>query len=219
MAEPKQEVEAPPAPYNLGLGARDIQPNRLRVVGKLSKLVELDIAKPGDIAVGQDAEDPDSVVLYNAKTGKEPVRFYVLAIHANYACGFNGPPGTWEEGDPEMPAEAKRQYNYTMFVPDYDELLPVVYTAGGTAAREARKLQTALARHCISGAPYELAFQMTTKINTSGQNSWPGPVFAATEAVADEVEKARAMHDSIVGPPRPQLAAGEDGEVQDQPGF
>lgn len=210
MSSRKEPVAAPQ--YDTGLTAEDVTLDRLRVVGKLAKLVELDIAKAGDIAIGAGAEDEESNIVYR-KGDAKGVRFYVLKIHPNYACGFNGPQGQWEEGDPEMPPEAKRQYNYTLFVPEHDTVLPVLATFSGTAAREARKVNKAIAVHCIAGAPYELCFELTTVIRVAGTNSWPGPVFALAEPDADEVAAAKAMHDQIVGPPRQQIAAG------DSPGF
>lgn len=220
MAPRKTAVPEPeaPVPYQLGISGEDVQMPRLRVVGKLSKLVELDVAKSGDLAIGADAEDEDSQIIH-ALNGKESLRIYVIRIHANYACGFaavqNNPQlaGQWEEGDPECPPEAKRQYNYTLYCPEVSDTLPVVYTASGTAAREARnKINTKLATDAIGGgAPYERCFSFTTKINTAGQNSWPGPVFSLTEPDPAEVAKAKEMHDSIVGPARTQISDGEPG--------
>lgn len=211
MAARKAAVAEPEAaPYDMGLTSEDVTLPRMRVVGKLAKLVEADIAKAGDIAIGQNAEDEDSIIV--PKPGG--VRFYVLKMHANYACKFGGPQGQWEEGDPEMPPEAKRQYNYTLYVPDHDTLLPVLYTTSGTAAREGRKINGVLLKHIVSGAPYELCFEITTKTNTAGTNSWPGPVFNLAKPDPAEVEAAKAMHDSIVGSGRAQLEAGADA-----PGF
>lgn len=218
MAARKTPVEAPDVtPYDLGLGGEDVQLPRLRVVGKLSKLVELEVAKSGDIAIGADAEDTESEIIQTLN-GKESIRLYVLNIHTNYACGYaasqSNPAlaGTWEEGDPSMPPEARRQYNYTMCIPAHSTILPVVYTASSTAAREGRKINTKLTTEAMAGkAPYETAFTMTTKINTGGNHSWPGPVFALAEPVADEVKVAARMHDDMgFGVSRTQLAETTD---------
>jgi hypothetical protein len=211
----KTPVEEP-KPYNLGLDSDDVQLPRLRVVGKLSKLVELDVAKSGDLAIGSDAEDEGSQIIH-ALNGKETLRVYVLAIRSNYACGYAAVQkdpalaGSWEEGDPEMPREAKKQFHYTLFVPQHSDILPVVYTASGAAAGEARRrVNTRLGTEALVGnAPYEFAWDMSTKINTAGTNSWPGPVFALAEPDPDEVAKAKQMHDDMgLGYQRAALPAG-----------
>lgn len=224
MPARKNPVETPePTPYDLGLGGEDVQLPRLRVVGKLSKLVDLEVAKSGDIAIGADAEDEESDII-SALNGKESIRLYVLKIHSNYACSYKAVQdnpalaGTWEEGDPSMPPEAKRQYNYTMCIPQHSTILPVVYTASSTAAREGRKVNTKLTTEAMAGkAPYETAFTLTTKINTGGNHSWPGPVFALAEPVASEVEIAQRMHDDMgFGVRRQQL---ETSSGDSTPGF
>ncbi len=210
----KPEPEAPAAEaYDMGFAADDLTLPRLRVVGKDARLVELGVAKGGDIAIGADAEDEESTV-YEAPGG---VKFYVIAWRSNYACGFNGPKGSWEDGDPEMPADAKKQYHYTLLCPDFDTILPVVHTANGSAAKVWRNVNTKLAKHSMAGAPYEVAFELRSKMNTANiggqQKSWPGPVISLAEADPAEVEIAKAMHDSIVGPGRRQLDAGSGSDA------
>lgn len=208
--EPEQDTAAPASQgYDMGFDASDLTLPRLRVVGKDARLVELGVAKGGDIAVGDDAEDEQSTV-YPAPGG---VKFYVIAWRSNYACGFNGPKGSWEQGDPEMPAEAKKQYHYTLFVPEFDTVLPVLYTANGSAAKVFRGVNTRLAKHSITGAPYEVAFVLGTKINSANingqQKSWPGPFVAIGEATEAEVKIAKGLHDAIVGPGHKSLDSGD----------
>lgn len=204
------EATEAPASYDMGFSADDLTLPRMRVVGKDARLVELNVAKGGDIAIGNDAEDEDSTV-YEAPGG---VKFYVITWRSNFACGFNGPKGSWEEGDPEMPPDAKKQYHYTLFVPGFDTILPVLHTANGSAAKVWRSVNTALAKYSMQGAPYEVAFELRTKTNTANingqQKSWPGPVVVRAEADESEVAIAKGMHDSIVGPGRRQIESGGD---------
>lgn len=213
MAARKTAVpaEEQPAPvYNMGLDVRDMKMPRLRVVGRQAKAIDLNIAKAGDLMIGQDAEDDESQIIH-ALNGKESLRIYVLKIHPNYACKFGGPQGQWEEGDPEMPADAKRQYNLTLFVPEHSAIMPVTYTGSGSAAGVVRGIATKLQVAGLGGVPpYETCWEMTTVINTGGTNSWPGPVFAKAEADAAEVAIAKGMHDGIVGSGQAQLASGDD---------
>lgn len=205
MAARKSPVETPePTPYDLGLGSEDVQLPRLRVVGKLSKLVDAELAKSGDIAIGASAEDTESEII-SALNGKESIRIYVLNIHSNYACPFKAVQdnpelaGSWEDGDPTMPPEAKRQHNLTLCIPQHSTFLPVIYTASGTAAREVRNGVTMKLYNAAQQgtAPYTMAFDMTTKIYTGGNFSWPGPVFKLVEPIAAEVEIAQRMHDDM----------------------
>ena len=221
MAERKTKP-AEPEPtqvYNMGLGADDVQLSRLHVVNKLSKLADEEqfphptidgrgIAKPGDLTIGASAEDEDSMIINRPG----PVEVYVLQVTSNYGTKFGGTEGgPWEEGDPNMPSDAKRQFNYLLYVPSADENFPVKYTASSTAAREARGMNTKLVAAGLGGqAPYEFAWHIATKLNTSGENSWYGPTFKLAQPNPEHVAAAKVMHDSIVGPPRAALGAGDD---------
>lgn len=200
-----------------GLDSRDVTPSRIRVIGKQADILEIiDTARPGMLMIGEDSTDEDAEII-PALDGKGGIRFYVLGVHANYACGFNGPKGQWEEGDPSMPPDAKRQYTYTVYAPDHDTDMPLVYTAGGTAAKEARKVNKKLGRHELQGGDgIELCFEISTTIRTGGTNSWPGPVFKLVESTPDEVAAAKAMRAAVVRRPVAQLTAGTDA---DTPGF
>ncbi len=221
MATPKEAPQAqePRPVYNMGLGAEDVQLPRLRIIGKLAKLADADLhphpsiegralAVPGDIAIGADAEDDESTII--GRPG--PVKVYVIQVTSNYGTKFGGTEGgPWEEGDPDMPSDAQRQFNYLLYVPSESDTFPVKYTASSTAAREARGMNTKLVAAGLNGTPpYEFAWELTTKTNTSGTNSWPGPVFKLAQPDPAEVAKAKAMHDSIVGAPSAQLGSGED---------
>lgn len=198
------------ASYDMGFAADELALPRLRVVGKDARLVELDIARPGDIAIGADAEDPDSTVYPNPGD----VLFVILDKRVNYACGYGGTPGSWEEGDPSMPDDAKKQYHYTLCVPEFDTILPVVYTAGGGAAGKFRRINTILAKHTgvAQRPPYELGFKLSTYMESGtiqgNKKSWPAPVIAKAELSPEQLAVAKEMYESVVGPGRKQLAAG-----------
>lgn len=194
----------------LAMSAEDVALDRLRVVGRQAKLVELEIAKPGDIAIGQDAEDEDSTIAHTK--GGDPVRFYVLDMWANYACGFDGPKGQWNEGDPEMPADAKRQFNYLLCIPSFDERFPVRYTASSSAAGVFKKVNGAIMRH--EGPLFELAWDLSTKINMAGTNTWPGPVVKRAEADTVEVAIAAKMYAAMGLGSKPAPASDDT-----EPGF
>lgn len=215
MADRKEEIIEASEPYDMGLRAEDVTLDRLRIVSKSSHLFDpLGVAMPGDIAAGIDAEDEDSTVLWTAKTGGPGVVAHVLAVHINYGCKFNEEDGQWEEGDPEMPACARRQYNYMLCIPAYDTRYPVLYTASSTAAKHARGMNKQLDIQRMVGLPYELAFEITSKVSTGGGYTWPSPVFKLIEPSADSLAVAKRMFEEIVGVPVKQLpAAGVDDEM------
>ncbi len=197
------------------LDGRDINLSRMRIVGTNADIVKKitdGSVRPGFIMVGEDSDDEDSIFV-DALDGKNAVRFYVLSVHPNYACKFGGPKGQWEEGDPEMPAEARRQYNYMLFCPEIDDSFPILYTAGGTAAREVRKIN----RRFLLADPTDLCFSVHTIMRHGGDNVWPGPVFQLDKPDPAESAAAKAMRDQFVGglQPRKALAAGSS----DKPGF
>lgn len=204
-----------PDPVDLGLGAEDVELPRLSVVSKQGKLFDAGIAQPGNIAIGNGAKD-DETAVYDTMNGAHKLRIYVLNIHPNYACSWKDKEanpdlaGTWEEGDADMPPEAKRQYNYILFIPEHSALLPVKYTASSSAAGECRRtVNSKLGREALVGKqPYETCFEMFTKMNT-GKYTWPGPAFALGEPDADELVAAQQMHDAMFGPARQAITAGD----------
>lgn len=201
-------VDSPSVPTGPKFDAADLALPRLRVVGKDAQLVNLNVASPGDLAIGADAEDEMSAV-FPAPGG---LRFYVVTWRMNNACGYDEQDGVWEDGDPTMPPCAKRQYHYTLFIPQHDRMMPVLYTANGGAAKVWRGVNTAIARVGMD-KPYVQAFELTTKTCSGnpggkGQKSWPCPVVTLTEAVEDEVKIAEALYESLVGKPRTQLGSG-----------
>jgi hypothetical protein len=207
-------------PYDTGLDASDLTLPRLRVVGKDADLVNAGVAKPADVAIGNSSDDEDSTV-YEAPGG---VTFHVLSIRSNYACGFNGPKGQWEAGDPEMPAEAKKQYHVMLCVPEFNTILPVMYTANGMSAKEFRNVNTVIAQAAAMGkAPYESAFTISTKTYSAtiggAQKLWPGPVFRRAEATEANLEVARAMHESFQGSRKQIAAASSDDDGSATPSF
>ncbi len=218
MAARKSAVEPEPVedaqPYDTGLDARDISFSRLTVVGNQARHVVARRAHPGDLAIGDSAEDEDAIIV-EAPGG---IRFYILQIRANYACGFDGPKGQWEEGDPNMPPDARRQYNLTLYCPDHDTSLPVVYTAGGTAAGIVRRgLNKKYAVTSITGDPVGLCFEVTTELKPHDKGPYPVPVFKLVESKPNEVAAAKAMRDLVIGSAsRQQITAGDDAET---PGF
>ncbi len=209
---PQDTVES--QPYNTGLDARDITFDRLAVVGNQAKHAVARRANPGDLAIGESAEDVDATFIEKPNA----LRFYILDIHANYACGFDGPQGQWEEGDPSMPPDARRQYNLTLFAPEYSADLPVIYTASASAAGIVRKgLNKRYALASISGDPIELAFEMTTDFRPHTKGPYPVPVFKLAKPVSSEVEAAKRIRDMVIGSVNDkQITAGADSE---SPGF
>lgn len=213
VEEQVEEVTA--TPVQSGLGASDMALPRMRVVGKDADLVGLGVAKPLDIAIGASSDDEDSTVY----DGTEGLRFCILDVRFNYACGFNGPKGVWEEGDPEMPAEAKKQYHYTLCIPEHDDFLPVLYTANGSAAKELRKANTAYMQGLAQGKhPTDIVFSLTTKMASATINgqtkTWPAPVIKRAQFSDDEKATASAMYDAVMGG-RKQI---ESGDVADSDG-
>lgn len=210
-----------PEHTSMGITSDDIQLDRLRIAGPLSDLFKNEIAGSGDIALGASTDDEDSAIV---KKG-ESIRVYALKMHPNYACSYKAVKddptlqGTWEEGDPSMPPAAKRQFNYVFCIPSHSKVMPVVYTASSSAAREAKQsINKRLGLADLAGEPaHELAFEMSTKTNRNRDGDvWPGPQWKLAAPDAAELEIVRAMHKSVVGPPRAQL---ETETGADAPGF
>lgn len=210
-----EEYGTSPSTVNHGpsFDASDLALSRLRIVGKDAQLVGLGVAQPGDLAIGADAEDEDSTV-YPAPGG---LKFHIITWRSNFACGYGQQQGQWDEGDTEMPPCAKKQYHYTLFIPQYDRIMPVIYTANGTAAKAMRQVNTAVARHGIT-RPFEQAFELNTFMASgnpggNGIKTWPAPKIKLVEADPEDVKLAEGLYNSMVGQAPAQLGSGS------RPGF
>lgn len=225
MASRREPVEdvvdhtpAPSQQYNgMVFEADDLALPRMRVVGKDADLVNLGIAEPCDIAIGAGADDPDSTVY--AAPGN--VTFMVLAFYTNYTDKFGGEKGSWQAGDPAMPETAKKTYHYTLCVPDYDTILPVMYTAGGGAAATWRRgIHNLLAKQQMAGKPpYELGFTLSTEMKSGtiaggAKKSWPAGVLGRVELTAEQLKIGAALYETVCGAPRTQIESG-DNDVAD----
>jgi hypothetical protein len=223
MASRRDPVEdtapVPEQNHSMGFSSSDLALPRMRVVGKDARLVELGIAKPCDIAIGADAEDPDSEVYPSPGN----VTFMVLACHINLAMPYGKGEGSWDLGDPSAPDGAKKQYHYTLCVPDYDGILPVKFTASGGAAGKFRRINTLIAKHTEPSLgnrpPYELGFTLSTFMDSGtidgNKKSWPAPVLGRTELTDEQLKIGAAMYESVVGTGRAQLTAGSGNDLAD----
>ena len=212
MATRKADQAAPAAPaaphHSIEIGAEDVALPRMRICQDLSDHVKARRFEVGDIVVGIESDDAEAVKVGDAKTG---VRFHVLAMTSHLEGKDETDNFTrWEHGDPEAPIKARTAYEFTLCVPEYDEMLPVKFTFGGSAARVAKGINSALVRHQAAGPPWDISFVMTTAMKQRDRYTWAAPVVTAALPEPKLAAIAASMGESLTAAPQQQIEAGED---------
>lgn len=211
MADRKAE------PYRMDLEAADLPRPRMRIVTPLGKYQTMrpKMFAAGDIVIGNAADDPDGVVVYDVTAGGPGVLVYVLD-HSKHktvdkdAAGKAAPFERFEFNDSSAPSWAKTVHEYVMLVPEHDTMLPVMaaFTPGSRSAIGA--INMAMMRAQAAEPPKDprtIAFRLTTKTQTGGGNTWDAYVATAVEPDKKLALMAQEMGDQLV-PAQRQLAAG-----------
>lgn len=194
--------------YNIAITADDVSLPRMRIVQTSGDHFKARRFEEGDIVIGAASDDVNAEKVGDSENG---VVFHVLdMVKKKSGEDEAGNYRSYNLGDPETPAGAKDSYEYTLCIPEFDTMMPVLYTFGGSAARIGEGINTALAKHQQSAAPYELAFKMTTAVKQRDRNTWAAPVVIAVQVDPTSIIAAASMADQLAGPSAKQLEASTD---------
>jgi hypothetical protein len=194
MAATTERKEVPAREhYQISMQSKDIALPRLRIVSNQSDHFKAGRFKEGDIVVGIASDDPEAERLYEYGSKDCGVVFHVLDMHTFLSGEKGGQLWRWDIGDPEAPSDARTTYEYTMCVPAYDEMLPVLYTFSPGSSRVAQGINAAILRQQQSGPPWGLAFSMTSAMKSRDRYTWAAPVVVAVEPNAGALKAADAM--------------------------
>lgn len=207
-----------PVDNDAGLTANDILIPRMKIVQKMSRVFDDELADYGAVYVITSADDMEPTILAPAPAkgdlGK-PVRFYALAEPVkgwswtdpdeNLQRGAEYPPLSWVIN--QNPRKVNRTYRYLLSIPDYPQL-PVsflMYGAWGGNSAKFMNGQIVLARDA-GREPWEVAFKLQARKteNTRGGAQQPyvqGIVSLAKVTAKDKASDAETIerHRQLVG--------------------
>lgn len=217
----RKEVPEERAAFSMDVEASDLSRPRMRVVTPLGEYQKMrpKMFEEGDIVIGFSADDPDAERVHSTSDGDTGVLVHVLD-HSKHLTADKDDDGKkqdftrYEIGDPDAPRGAKLVHEFVFYVPEYDEMMPVMaaFTPGSRSASSS--ILMAIKRYQIDGKdPRELAFRLTTVRKTSGGYTWDAYQMIAVEPDPQHQLAAKDTGDQLIIPTQRQLDAGAPAEV------
>lgn len=213
------DLRSRPANDARTLTVEDVKFPRLYIGQSISKHVERDQVKSGDLFVAQDNTDPAPTVL--AKRGSDKgVVFYVLDLRKGISRTDPETKrlDTWAWDDPEAPRPSKAtgawvSYTYFAVIPEYDDetVVRILFSRSGRSA--AQKINTVLLRLQGEKPSYEAPFKLTTESRSNDAGSWYQPLITPVEPTDEGLEAARALVDLIESAEDQVTAAAKTAEA------
>lgn len=191
--------------------AGDIALPKVYICQQLTKTVQDERAKAGDVIVAAGPEDPDAEVVYEAKKGGEGVLFHVLRLDRGKSYSENnGPLQTWAYNDPTAHADAWTTYTYTVALPEVDSDMPHKLLLTKSNRGTAKRINLMLAKAVQHGNLYDVAFRLTTEPKQNEKGKWFVAVVKTVTATDDGTTVAEALSDMVNTTPAPAIAAPVD---------
>ncbi len=196
----------------------DIAPPTLYIAQRGGSAVDAGLAKFGDLFIAQGADDVEAQVVYEHESPNAGVLFYPLHMYKTWTFSDGENLTSWPFGDGTPPADAPegvwRTYNFIIFVPDFDDEMPVNFRLNSKSQRPAaNKINFVVSR--AGDDWHNHAFRVTTKRASSGANKWTVPVVVEAPANPDQVEKAAALKRLIL--PGLNARAAKAAQAANQP--
>ncbi len=176
----------------LQITAEDIALPRIYIGQYMSKAVQEQLVKAGDVYSATGQEDPDPQVLC-PEGSDEGVIFYVIALRKGKSISDGGELQLFDFDDPSAPPEAWVTYNYTVCVPSVDEDVPFKLLLTKTGRPAALNINTVLKKNSISGPAWVNAFKLTTAKRENAKGKFYVARVTTVEADAKAVEVAQNL--------------------------
>lgn len=187
--------------FNVDAG--DIALPKVYICQALTKAVQDELAKAGDVIVAAGAEDPDAEVVYSAKEGGVGVLFHVLRVDKGKSFSENnGPLQSWAFNDPAAHPDAWTTYTYTVALPDIDPDMPHKLLLTRSNQGTARRINLLLAKSVQRGGHlYDLAFRLTTEPKQNDKGKWYIAVVKAVEPDSEGITVSESLSDMVNSTP------------------
>lgn len=144
----------------LVITAEDVALPAIKIGQFMSKHVQRQEVKAGQIFASTGQDDPDPQVLWSPGD-KEGVLFHVLTLRKGKSLSEGGELVLWDFDDPDAPPEASVTYNYTVACPDIDVDVPFKLLLTRTGTPAARNINTILKKNQNTGPAWDVAFRLT----------------------------------------------------------
>ena len=179
--------------------ASDFQLPKVYICQPLTKAVQEEIARPGDVIVAVGPDDPDAEVVVESKNPGEGLLFQILRLDKGKSFSEQGGQlQTWRFDDPESHPDAWTTYSYTVALPEVDPDMPhkllLTKSNQGTAKRINMLLGKTVQR---GGNLYDVAFRLTTQSKQNDKGKWHVAVVKQVEATDDGITTAEALSDMV----------------------
>jgi hypothetical protein len=199
------------------IGTEDIQLPKLYICQALTKSVQDERAKAGDVIVAAGPEDPDAEVVYSVKNGGEGVLFRVLRLDRGKSISLdasgnpapNGRLTSWSYNDPAAHPDAWTTYTYTLILPEIDPDMPHKFLLTRSNRQTAKRMNLLLAKAVQHGNLYDVAFRLTTEMKENDNGRWYVAVVRTATSDAG-ITEAEALADMVNVTPSAPVAAPAD---------
>ena len=127
-------------PSSFNIDAGDIALPKVYICNALTKSVQDDRAKSGDVIVAAGPDDPDAEVVYATKAGGEGLLFRVLRLDRGKSFAEKGEKlQTWAYDDPAAHPDSWTTYTYTVILPEVDPEMPHRFLRSTTSRSVSRR--------------------------------------------------------------------------------
>lgn len=212
----RKEVPEERTAFSMDVEASDLSRPRMRIVTPLGEYQKMrpKMFEEGDIVIGFAADDTDAECVSSVSAADNTGVLVHVLDHGKHLTADKDDDGKkqdftrYEIGDPGAPRAAKPVHEFVFYVPEYDEMMPVMaaFTPGSRSASSA--ILMAVARYQRSCKdPRELAFRLTTTRKTSGGYTWDAYQAIAVEPDPQHQLSAKDTGDQLI-PTTRQLGAG-----------
>jgi hypothetical protein len=199
MASQAIERRAPQVPAlirtpALTITAEDVALPRLYIGQFMSKAVQEQLVKMGDVYSATGADDPDPQILWKLGDKKAPgVLFHVLGLRKGKSISDGGELQLFDYDDPNAPADAWVTYNYTIACPEQDTDVPYKLLLTKTGRPAALQINTVFARNAVAGPAWINAFRLTTAERENAKGKFAVPRVHSVEATKDHIKVAEGL--------------------------
>lgn len=215
---PKQEIAPLYDRNTFDIGTEDIALPKVYICQPLTKAVQDEIAKSGNVIVAAGPEDPDAEVVFaepdkngkNAVAFPEGVLFRVLRLDRGKSYSEPGQQlQTWAYDDPNAHEDAWTTYTYTVVLPEVDPDMPHKFLLTRSNRGTAKRMNLLLAKALQKGNLYDVAFRLTTERKSNEHGTWHVAVVKVVSS-DDGVDAAESLSDMVNVTPSAPVAAPAD---------
>lgn len=202
VAKRESKVPALASTPALEITSDDIALNRVYLGQFMSGAVKEQLVKPGCIFTASSQDDPDPQVLWSPGD-ERGVQFHVLGLRKGKSISEGGELQLFDYDDPNAPEDAWVTYNYTICLPDVDDVLPFKLLLTRTGRAAALQINTVLKKNSISGPPWESAFELTAAPRENQKGKWFVARVKPVTPTKQQVEIAAALGEIAAAQPAP----------------